>query len=176
MICNVITHYVMLYCIMLWYCSSMVWYGMVCNVMTCYVMLYSIMLCHIMLCYIMTYNVMISYVMICHVMLSCLSFSYLVLSVMIYLICSITFNCWLSLYQAKIELIKALKDICEGKMYVEGESAQLHLTLAKILEEGTTYLLVFVHTYVQNHINIEFCINEFQTINERIINEPAHVT
>ena len=38
--------------------------------------------------------------------------------------------------QAKIELIKALKDICEGKMYVEGESAQLHLTLAKILEEG----------------------------------------
>jgi hypothetical protein len=38
--------------------------------------------------------------------------------------------------QAKIDLIKALKDICEGKMYVEGESAQLHLTLAKIMEEG----------------------------------------
>ena len=34
----------------------------------------------------------------------------------------------------KIELIKTLKDICEGKMYVEAESANLHLTLALIME------------------------------------------
>ena len=43
---------------------------------------------------------------------------------------------FISITQAKIELIKTLKDICEGKMYVEGESAQLHLTLANIMEEG----------------------------------------
>ena len=36
----------------------------------------------------------------------------------------------------KIELIKTLKDICEGKIYLEGESAKLHLMLALILEEG----------------------------------------
>jgi 26S proteasome regulatory subunit N5 len=35
----------------------------------------------------------------------------------------------------KIELITTLKEICEGKIYVEGESAKLHLMLAKILEE-----------------------------------------
>jgi 26S proteasome regulatory subunit N5 len=35
----------------------------------------------------------------------------------------------------KIELIKALKDVCEGKIYVEGESAKLHLMLSKIYEE-----------------------------------------
>ena len=35
----------------------------------------------------------------------------------------------------KIELIKTLKDICDGKMYVEAESANLHLTLALIMEE-----------------------------------------
>jgi 26S proteasome regulatory subunit N5 len=37
--------------------------------------------------------------------------------------------------EVKIELIKTLKEICAGKMYVEGESAQLHLMLALILEE-----------------------------------------
>jgi len=36
--------------------------------------------------------------------------------------------------EIKIELIKTLKDICEGKMYVEAESANLHLTLAMIME------------------------------------------
>ena len=36
----------------------------------------------------------------------------------------------------KIDLIKTLKDICEGKIYLEGESAKLHLMLALILEEG----------------------------------------
>jgi 26S proteasome regulatory subunit N5 len=35
---------------------------------------------------------------------------------------------------AKIALVKTLKDICEGKMYVEGESARLHLMLANIYE------------------------------------------
>lgn len=35
----------------------------------------------------------------------------------------------------KISLIKALKDACEGKIYVEGESAHLHFILAKIYEE-----------------------------------------
>lgn len=34
----------------------------------------------------------------------------------------------------KIELIKALKDVCEGKMYLEAESARLHLMLALIWE------------------------------------------
>ena len=34
----------------------------------------------------------------------------------------------------KVELIKTLKDICEGKMYVEGECARLHLMLAMIFE------------------------------------------
>eukprot|EP00596_Hydrurales_sp_CCMP1899_P003999 CAMPEP_0119033624 /NCGR_PEP_ID=MMETSP1177-20130426/675_1 /TAXON_ID=2985 /ORGANISM="Ochromonas sp, Strain CCMP1899" /LENGTH=444 /DNA_ID=CAMNT_0006990509 /DNA_START=103 /DNA_END=1434 /DNA_ORIENTATION=+ len=38
--------------------------------------------------------------------------------------------------EVKIELIKTLKDICEGKMYVEGQSASLHLSLALIMEEG----------------------------------------
>jgi len=38
--------------------------------------------------------------------------------------------------EKKIELIKTLKDICEGKIYLEGESARLHLMLALILEEG----------------------------------------
>jgi 26S proteasome regulatory subunit N5 len=36
--------------------------------------------------------------------------------------------------EVKIELIKTLKDICEGKMYVEGQSASLHLSLALIME------------------------------------------
>lgn len=34
----------------------------------------------------------------------------------------------------KVELIKTLKDICDGKIYVEAESARLHLMLALILE------------------------------------------
>jgi 26S proteasome regulatory subunit N5 len=34
----------------------------------------------------------------------------------------------------KIELIKTLKDVCEGKIYVEGESARLHMMLSKIYE------------------------------------------
>lgn len=36
---------------------------------------------------------------------------------------------------AKIELIKTLKEICQGKIYAEAESARLHLLLAKIYEE-----------------------------------------
>lgn len=35
----------------------------------------------------------------------------------------------------KVELIKTLKDICEGKMYVEGEGARLTLQLALIREK-----------------------------------------
>lgn len=38
--------------------------------------------------------------------------------------------------EKKIELIKTLKDICEGKIYLEADSAKLHLMLALILEEG----------------------------------------
>ena len=34
----------------------------------------------------------------------------------------------------RVNLITTLKEICEGKMYVEGESAKLHLMLAQILE------------------------------------------
>lgn len=37
--------------------------------------------------------------------------------------------------EVKIELIKALKDVCEGKIYVEGESARLHMMLAVIYEQ-----------------------------------------
>ena len=37
--------------------------------------------------------------------------------------------------ETKIDLIKTLKDICEGKIYVEAESARLHLMLAMILEK-----------------------------------------
>lgn len=37
--------------------------------------------------------------------------------------------------EVKIELIKTLKDICEGKIYVEGDSAVLHLMLALIYEQ-----------------------------------------
>lgn len=37
--------------------------------------------------------------------------------------------------EQRVALITTLKDICEGKMYVEGESAKLHLMLAQILEE-----------------------------------------
>lgn len=36
--------------------------------------------------------------------------------------------------EVKIELIKTLKEICEGKIYVEGESAHLHFMLSKIYE------------------------------------------
>ena len=35
----------------------------------------------------------------------------------------------------KIELIKTLKDVCKGKMYVEAEDARLHLMLAHIHEK-----------------------------------------
>lgn len=35
----------------------------------------------------------------------------------------------------KIALIKALSDMCEGKIFVEGESAHLHFMLAKIYED-----------------------------------------
>eukprot|EP01039_Chlorochromonas_danica_P005272 gene5273-5807_t len=35
----------------------------------------------------------------------------------------------------KINLIKALKEVCEGKIHVEGESARLHFMLAKIYED-----------------------------------------
>ena len=35
----------------------------------------------------------------------------------------------------KIDLIKALKDVCDGKIYVEGESARLHMMLAVIYEQ-----------------------------------------
>jgi 26S proteasome regulatory subunit N5 len=37
--------------------------------------------------------------------------------------------------EVRIELIKALKDLCDGKIYVEGESAALHFKLSKIFEE-----------------------------------------
>ena len=37
--------------------------------------------------------------------------------------------------EAKIELIKTLKEICQGKIYVEAESARLHLLLARIYED-----------------------------------------
>ncbi len=36
--------------------------------------------------------------------------------------------------ETKIALIKALIDICDGKLFVEGESAHLHFQLAKIYE------------------------------------------
>ena len=35
----------------------------------------------------------------------------------------------------KIELIKTMQIICDGKIYVEGESAQLHFMLSKIYED-----------------------------------------
>lgn len=35
----------------------------------------------------------------------------------------------------KVELIKTLKDICKGKMYLEAEDARLHLMLAHIYEK-----------------------------------------
>lgn len=35
----------------------------------------------------------------------------------------------------RVSLIKALKEACDGKIYVEGESAKLHFMLAKIYEE-----------------------------------------
>ncbi len=37
--------------------------------------------------------------------------------------------------EVKIALIIALKDVCAGKLFVEGESAHLHFMLAKIYEE-----------------------------------------
>lgn len=37
--------------------------------------------------------------------------------------------------ETRIELLKALKSLCDGKIYVEGESAKLHFMLAKIYEE-----------------------------------------
>lgn len=41
--------------------------------------------------------------------------------------------------EVKVELIKTLKDICDGKIYVEGESAKLHMMLSKIYEsQGDT--------------------------------------
>ncbi len=36
--------------------------------------------------------------------------------------------------EIKIELIKSLKEMCDGKIYVEAESAHLHFMLAKIYE------------------------------------------
>lgn len=36
--------------------------------------------------------------------------------------------------EVKINLIKALKEVCDGKIYVEGESAHLHFMLAAIYE------------------------------------------
>eukprot|EP01031_Cornospumella_fuschlensis_P046865 gene46865-57382_t len=35
----------------------------------------------------------------------------------------------------KVSLMKTLKDVCAGKIYVEGESAKLHFMLAKIYED-----------------------------------------
>ncbi|RYG98298.1 hypothetical protein EON65_51620 [archaeon] len=35
----------------------------------------------------------------------------------------------------KISLMKTLKDVCDGKIYVEAESAKLHFMLAKIYED-----------------------------------------
>ena len=37
--------------------------------------------------------------------------------------------------EVKIDVIKCLKDVCEGKIYVEGESARLHMMLAIIYED-----------------------------------------
>lgn len=34
----------------------------------------------------------------------------------------------------KIDMIKALKEVCDGKIYVEGESARLHFLLSSIYE------------------------------------------
>lgn len=48
---------------------------------------------------------------------------------------SMTYLADLEDVEVKINLIKTLSDICEGKMYVEAESARLHLMNAKILEE-----------------------------------------
>ncbi len=36
--------------------------------------------------------------------------------------------------ETKLELLNTLKEICDGKMYVERESAQLHFTLSEIYE------------------------------------------
>lgn len=36
--------------------------------------------------------------------------------------------------EVKVSLIKALKEVCEGKIYVEAESAHLHFMLSKIYE------------------------------------------
>jgi 26S proteasome regulatory subunit N5 len=36
--------------------------------------------------------------------------------------------------ETKISLMKTLKEVCEGKIYVEAESAKLHFMLAKIYE------------------------------------------
>jgi 26S proteasome regulatory subunit N5 len=54
----------------------------------------------------------------------------------------------------KIALITALKDVCDGKIYVEGESAHLHFMLAKIYEDQSNIPLacdtiqdVHVETY-----------------------------
>lgn len=37
--------------------------------------------------------------------------------------------------EVKLELLNTLKDVCDGKIYVERESAQLHFILSKIYEE-----------------------------------------
>lgn len=37
--------------------------------------------------------------------------------------------------ECKVDLIKALKEICDGKIYVESESANLHFMLSKIYED-----------------------------------------
>lgn len=37
--------------------------------------------------------------------------------------------------EVKIDLIKALKKICDGKIYVKGESAKLHFMMSKIYED-----------------------------------------
>jgi 26S proteasome regulatory subunit N5 len=52
----------------------------------------------------------------------------------------------------KINLIKALIDVCEGKIYVEGESAHLHFMLAKIYETEQNNIPLACDTIQDVHV------------------------
>ena len=60
--------------------------------------------------------------------------------------------------EIKIELIRALKAVCEGKMYLEAESARLHLMLALIWEADGNIAgaceIIQVRTVFQTHLFI----------------------
>jgi 26S proteasome regulatory subunit N5 len=86
--------------------------------------------------------------------------------------------------EVRIELVKAIKEVCEGKIFVEAESAALSFMLSKIYEEqgdinAASDIIQDVHveTYgsLSKHEKAEYILEQMRvTLVKKVLNTNGH--